>query len=61
MFALDGGLLTVVILTEEAKLTLQVVGIQGFQKALADSLAPLLLATAHLVLLSARLSVSLLR
>jgi hypothetical protein len=45
MFALDEGLLTAVILTEEAKLTLQVVGIQGFQKALADGLA----ATAHLV------------
>jgi hypothetical protein len=49
MFALDGRLLTVVILTEEAKLTLQFVGIQGFQKALADGLAVLLPATAHLV------------
>jgi len=45
MFALNEGLLTAVILTEEAKLTLQIVGIQGFQKALADGLA----ATAHLV------------
>jgi len=44
-----GGLLTVVLLIEEAKLTLQVMGIQGFQKAHADGLAALLLATAHLV------------
>ena len=49
MFALNEGLLTAVILTEEAKLTLQIVGIQGFQKALADGLAALLPPTAHLV------------
>ena len=40
-----GGLLTLVILSEEAKLILQVVGIQGFQQALGDGLAALLLAT----------------
>jgi hypothetical protein len=44
-----GGLLTSVILIEAGKLTLQVMGIDGFQKALADSFATLLLALAHLV------------
>jgi hypothetical protein len=45
-----GGLLTSVILTEVGKLTLQVVGIDGFQKTLTDSFATLLLTLAHLVL-----------
>jgi hypothetical protein len=44
-----GGLLTSVILIEAGKVTLQVMGIHGFQKALANSLALLLLAHTHLV------------
>ena len=43
------GLLTSVILLEKAKLTLQVMGIHGFQKAHTDSFATLVLTTAHLL------------
>jgi hypothetical protein len=42
------GLLTSVILLK-GQVTLQVMGIQGFQKAHADSFATLVLATAHLL------------
>ena len=44
-----GRLLTSVILIEAGKLTLQVMGIDGLQKALADSFATLLLTLAHLL------------
>jgi hypothetical protein len=44
-----GRLLTSVILIEAGKLTLQVMGIDGLQKALADSFATLLLALTHLL------------
>lgn len=40
--------MTSVTLIEKGELTLQVMGIHGFQKALGDNLATLLLATAHL-------------
>jgi hypothetical protein len=44
-----GGLLTSIILMEAGKLTLQVMGIQGLQKALGDSFTTFMISLAHQV------------